>query len=68
MLDAVGSGIRLWAQNIPLLGALVLTIWLPGNLWLTYLSATAEGELSLGDEIRAPVFLEAVFGPIYSGA
>jgi hypothetical protein len=68
MSNNIANGFKLWAWNLPLLSALVWTIRLPGNVILTYVSATAGETISPTTEIQLLIFFEGIFGPIYAGA
>lgn len=53
-------------QNFVLLSGIILTVWLPGNLFVNYMLY----ENGATDEflLRAPMMIEGIFGPLYIGA
>jgi hypothetical protein len=56
-------------KHFGLISALVLTVWLPGNLLLGYATLHAEDEWSdLRTTLRLSQFIEAIFSPLYIGA
>lgn len=68
MLAAIRDGLRLWGNNMPLLSALVLTFWLPGNILLDYFVANSTDETEILFQFQFPSLFEGVFGPIYIAA
>lgn len=67
MLEAVRDGVIIFVRNMPLLGALVLTIWVPGNIALNYAAPQTEGEISPLADFWYPVIIDGVFGPLALG-
>ncbi|MBP86960.1 MAG: hypothetical protein CMJ64_09615 [Planctomycetaceae bacterium] len=67
MLEAIANGFMLWLRNLPLLSALVLTVWLPSNILLNYAISQADAD-SPATEYWIPIGLEALFGPLCLGA
>ena len=68
MFEAIGRAMMLWLRNIPLLSALVLTVWLPGNIALNYAAARSSTELNATADFWLPSLIECIFGPISLGA
>ena len=62
------EAVRILCANLALLGAIILTIWLPGNLLTNYLTFEVFGEDDLAKTIRVTLWIERIFGPIYIGA
>lgn len=57
------------ARNLPLLVAIVFTVWIPGNLFANYLYYSTEGEdAAMGAYMRTGSLIEAFFGPLVMGA
>ncbi len=68
MLEAIGQGLALWLRNIPLLSALVLTVWLPGNIALNYVAFLNPTEELVGSDFWLPSVIDSIFGPLSLGA
>jgi len=68
MFSIVGRAIQLWIGNLPLLGTLVLTIWLPGHLLVGWSYYSGWEESSEWDVFRMTALIEAICSPIYAGA
>lgn len=64
----LGEALRLFASNLPLFSAIVLSVWLPGNLLVNYLSYFVYEPDDILRTLRISIWIESVFGPIYSGA
>ena len=68
MFSKLGEAISLLIRHFGLIAAVVLTVWLPGNLLIGYINfflPAPENELNA---FRAAMFIEGIFGPIYIGA
>jgi hypothetical protein len=59
---------RLLCTNLLLFSAIVLTVWLPGNLLVNYLTYHVYAEDDFVGVIRSAVWIEGIFGPIYVAA
>jgi hypothetical protein len=75
MIQKIRESIRLFAANWKLFSLIVLTVWLPGSILLTYLRlyvfpGTFGGNefKILAQEYRVSNAIELAFGPIYVGA
>ena len=68
MLNAISRGFKLWVANLPLLVALVWTVWLPGNLLQVWISYSYDEGIAQQAELRLPMFIEGLFGPLYLAA
>ena len=64
--SAFRVAIQLLCSNILLFSAIILTVWLPGNVFVNYL--IYHGDVDVRFMIRAPMLIESIFGPIYIGA
>ena len=61
----VGEAFRLLVSNLGVIGPLVLTVWLPGNLLINYLDYHGAGGEDPLATVRLKMITEGVFGPIY---
>ena len=68
MFGKLSEAARLLAGNLPLIAAILLTVWLPGNLLLSYLAFFGPGPDSTVSVMRATMYIEGIFGPLYLGA
>lgn len=68
MFGKLSEAVRLLAGNFLLIAAIVLTVWLPGNLLLGYIAFFAPGLDSARMVMRGAMYIEGIFGPIYIGA
>ncbi len=68
MLEASGRGLLLWLRNIPLLSALVLTVWLPGNIALNYFEYSNPSDDIQASDFWIPSLIDSIFGPLSLGA
>jgi hypothetical protein len=68
MFGNLSEAVRLLAGNFLLIGAIVLTVWLPGNLLLSYLAFFGPGPDNARMVMRGAMYMEGIFGPIYIGA
>jgi len=64
MFAAIGTGLTLWVRNIPLLSALVLTVWLPGNVVLNWIAWQSQTESLTWSDFWLPMGIDSIFGPI----
>ncbi len=48
--------------------AIILTVWLPGNLLADFLQYYVFGEEEIFRQMRVTMWIEGIFGPIYIGA
>ena len=67
MFTHFAEAIRLLRNNIGLLSAIILTVWLPGNILINYV-AYYVGADSIAGIMRLSMWIENIFGPIYIGA
>jgi hypothetical protein len=58
---------RLLKGHIGLFTAIILTVWLPGNLLINFVVYNAGGASDIAS-LKLTMWLEAIFGPIYIGA
>ena len=68
MFRILGTAIQLWIRHLPLIALLVLTVWLPGNLfvgWSYHFGSQESAELQVW---RMTLLIEAICSPIYAGA
>jgi hypothetical protein len=68
MLRKFAEALRLWYTNLLVIVAIVLTVWLPGNLFAEYLIWYVPSDDEVGRSYRIGAIIEGVFGPICSGA
>ena len=68
MLRKFVEAIRLCCTNFVLIAAIVLTVWLPGNLFEEYLIWYVPSDDVVMRSYRVAALIETVFGPIYCGA
>ena len=68
MLEKMGEAVRLLLNNFRLISLIVLTVWLPGNLLLAYVTHFGSGPDSPTSAMRGAMYIEVIFGPIYVGA
>jgi hypothetical protein len=62
-----GEAFHILAADLFVIGPLILTVWLPGNLFVNYLiysSPALDNGLAL---MRLNNLIESVFGPVYAG-
>lgn len=67
MIAKFSEAFRLLKQNPWLFTAIVLTVWLPGNILINYVAYNLEGA-SETLYLKLPMWIEGIFGPIYIGA
>jgi hypothetical protein len=68
MLRNFAEALRLWRTNFALIAAIVLTVWLPGNLLGEYLIWHVPSDDDALRSYRVSAFIEGAFGAIYSAA
>ncbi len=75
MIQKIREAIGLLADHLTLFSLIVLTIWLPASIFLTYMRLYVLPESSSGDELyliiqelRISSLIEFTFGPLYIGA
>ncbi|MEO8496501.1 MAG: hypothetical protein ABI614_15640 [Planctomycetota bacterium] len=68
MYEAIGRGLTLWLRNIPLLSALILTVWLPCNIATNYMASQSEAESLAWSDFWLPMWIDSIFGPLCIGA
>jgi hypothetical protein len=67
MFEKFAEAFSLLFKNIWLFSAIVLTVWLPGNVLVLYV-ASIVGEEDFVSVLQATLLIEAIFGPLYIGA
>ena len=68
MFSILGKAIQLWIRHLPLIGPLVLTIWLPGHLFVGWSYGLGWDESTELDVRRMTSGIDAICSPIYAGA
>ena len=68
MLRTYLEAIRLFCTNFALIASIILTVWLPGNLFAEYLIWYVPSDDEFMRSYRVTALIETVFGPIYCGA
>lgn len=68
MLNKFTEAIDLLFSNSILLSSIILTVWLPGNLLVSYLTFNVFGQEEIFRQFRITMMFESIFGPIYVGA
>jgi hypothetical protein len=68
MLRTYAEAIRLFCTNFVLIASIILTVWLPGNLFAEYLIWYVPTDDEFMRSYRVTTIIEWVFGPIYWGA
>lgn len=61
------EALRIFGQHIKLFAAMILTVWLPGNIVANYIAYNVEGVSDFGI-FKLTMLIDAIFSPIYSGA
>lgn len=59
---------RLLFSHLGLFSALILTVWLPGNILTGYLEYYVFGKEDIWRSLRVTIWIEAIFGPLYTAA
>lgn len=67
MTSKFSEAFRLLWRHLGLFTAIILTVWLPGNIVINYIAYNVEGVSDVG-LIRLAMWIEGIFGPIYIGA
>lgn len=67
MIEKFSEAFSILRNNLGLFSAIILTVWLPGNILLNYFLYNVEGihELAI---IKYSLYIEGIFGPLYIGA
>ena len=70
MTAKFSEALRLLTHHLGLFTAIILTVWLPGNILLNYIAYHVEepSNMSFMGIMKATMWIEAIFGPIYIGA
>jgi hypothetical protein len=70
MTSKLSEAVKLLFRHFGLFSAIVLTVWLPGNILLDVLAHFFPGseDQHISTYIRSTMWFEAIFGPIYLGA
>ncbi len=69
MLKKFGEAFQLLVSNLALFSAIVLTVWLPGNILVGLATRFATDENgALWWTLKLSQWIEGIFGPIYIGA
>ena len=68
MLNKFGEAIDLLFTHSILFSSIILTVWLPGNLLVSYLTHNVFGQGEVLRQFRITMMFENIFGPIYIGA
>lgn len=69
MLKKFGEAFQILISNLALFSAIVLTVWLPGNALIYFLTHNMADDFeSIRITLRLTRFIEAIFGPLYIGA
>lgn len=68
MLSKFGEALELLFANFLLFSSIVLTVWLPGNLLVNYLTFNVLSEDDVIGLVRLTMWIEGIFGPLYIGA
>ena len=68
MLRKLAEATRLLCTNLGLFSAIILTVWLPGNVLANYLAFYVYTDDELSRTMRFTNMFEGIFGPIYVAA
>lgn len=70
MIAKFSEAFRLLWRHFGLFAAIILTVWLPGNLFLVYFdyNVATGTDAALTGAIKISMWIELIFGPIYIGA
>ena len=70
MIQKLGEAVGLLVSNLSLFSLIVLTVWLPGNLLIEYLTYNvfADNAENLARITRLNMSIGGIFGPLYIGA
>ena len=61
-MNSVSQGLRLWIRKLPIIAALVLTVWIPGNAFLVVTTYVLGDSMSESMAFRLPMLVEGVIG------
>jgi hypothetical protein len=67
MIAKFSEAFRLLGHHLGLFTAIILTVWLPGNILVDYVAHSVNGSGTIGF-MRMTMWVEGIFGPIYVGA
>ena len=67
MIARFSEAIRLLTRHFGLFAAIILTVWLPGNLLINYIAYHVADAGDMGF-MKLNMWIEGIFGPIYIGA
>jgi hypothetical protein len=67
MIARFSEAVRILSRQIELFAAIILTVWLPGNILTNYIAYNVKGASDVG-VLKLTMFIETIFGPIYIGA
>ena len=67
MMARFAEALRLLKRHFGLFAAIILTVWLPGNFLVNYLSYHVADASNLGF-LKLAMWIEGIFGPLYIGA
>ncbi|MCX6929756.1 MAG: hypothetical protein NT154_42065 [Verrucomicrobia bacterium] len=68
MFRILGEAVVLLRRRWLLFSAVILTVWLPGNLLTDYLGYYVFEDGAIYHQMRVTTWIEGIFGPIYIGA
>jgi hypothetical protein len=70
MIAKFSEAFRLLWRHLALFTAIILTVWLPGNILLNYVAYYVKGSGDAGftGSMKMTMWIEGIFGPIYIGA
>nr|WP_143547731.1 hypothetical protein [Rhodopirellula sp. SM50] len=68
LVGKFAEAVRLLSNHLVLFSAIILTVWLPGNLLINYLAYYVYSEDEIVNLMRSTMWIEGIFGPIYIGA
>ena len=67
MLARFSEALRILGHHIRLFAAIILTVWLPGNILANYIAYNVKGASDMS-VLKLTMLIEGIFGPIYIGA
>ena len=67
MFSKFAEAFRLLWNHLGLFTAIILTVWLPGNILINYMVYHADEASDVG-VVKSGMWIEGIFGPIYIGA
>ncbi len=70
MIAKFSEAFRLLGHHLGLFTAIILTLWLPGNILVDYVASNVTGSSNTGfmGLMKMTMWIEGIFGPIYIGA